>query len=236
MRLLSVENVSVRYGKIAAVRNLRMHVDNGEIVTLIGGNGAGKSTTMKTISGLLKHYEGAIEFDGQSINQVPGHKRVRRGIVHVPEGREVFGPLTVEENLLMGAYLQNDKREIKEGKEKVFHLFPRLKERIHQQAGTLSGGEQQMLAIGRALMAKPRLLMLDEPSLGLSPLIVQEIFVIIEALNLDGTTTLLVEQNARLGLSISSRGYVMETGSILLGGDSKALLQDERVQKAYLGA
>jgi branched-chain amino acid transport system ATP-binding protein len=234
--LLRLENVVTKYGEIVALKNINLFINDREIVTLIGANGAGKTTTMKTISGLLKHCEGKIEFQNKRIDDIPGHRRVKRGIVHVPEGRDIFSPLTVDENLLMGAYLLREKKEIIENKDKVFQLFPILRERKNQQAGTLSGGEQQMLAIARALMTEPILLMLDEPSLGLAPMVVQEIFDVIGKLREEGRTIMLVEQNAQMALTIADRGYVMETGSIILDGNSKNLLNDERVQKAYLGA
>lgn len=236
MTLLRLENVSTRYGAVEAIKGISFSVEKGEIVCLIGANGAGKTTTMKTISGLLKQSDGHIEFQKIIIDPIPGHKRVRLGIVQVPEGRDVFSPLTVDENLLMGAYLMRDKKEIDRNREKVFHIFPRLKERIHQQAGTLSGGEQQMLAIGRALMTQPILLMLDEPSLGLAPNIIELIFSIIKQINQQGVTILLVEQNAKMALTIAQRGYVLEAGSIVLSDHTKNLLQDDRVRKAYLGA
>jgi branched-chain amino acid transport system ATP-binding protein len=236
MSLLRLEKVLTRYGAITAIRDINFFIDPGEIVTLIGANGAGKSTTMKTISGLLKHSEGTIEFQQKRIDHVPGHDRVKLGIVLVPEGRDVFAPLTVDENLRMGAYLLKSRREIKENKEKVFQLFPRLRERIQQQAGTLSGGEQQMLAMGRALMTQPALLMLDEPSLGLAPNYIELIFSIIQQINEQGVTILLVEQNAKMALMIAKRGYVLETGNIILHDATSRLLEDQRVRKAYLGA
>lgn len=236
MALLELENVHTYYGHVHALKGISLKVDEGEIVTLIGANGAGKTTILRTISGLVRPRQGRIVFDGRVINNVPAHQIVYLGISHAPEGRKVFTTLTVEENLMMGAYSRgNDKQGIEEAKERVFRLFPRLKERRKQLAGTLSGGEQQMLAIGRALMAKPKLLMLDEPSLGLAPMLVQAIFDTIEEINRQGTTILLVEQNARAALRLAHRGYVLETGRIVLSGTAKELMQDERVRKAYLG-
>jgi branched-chain amino acid transport system ATP-binding protein len=236
MALLELKGVSTRYGKVPAITEVDVHVEQGEVVCIIGANGAGKSTTMKTISGLQAHHAGTIEFQKKKIDQVPGHQRVKMGITLVPEGREVFAPLTVDENLLMGGYLLRSASEVKRGKKKVFEIFPRLEERRNQEAGTLSGGEQQMLAMGRALMTNPALLMMDEPSLGLSPLMVDEIFSVIRRLNHDGCTILLVEQNAQLALEVGHRGYVMETGRIVLSGKTVDLMNDERVRKAYLGA
>jgi branched-chain amino acid transport system ATP-binding protein len=236
MSLLRLEQVVTRYGETVALRQINLSVNEGEIVTIIGANGAGKTTTMKTISGLIRHCEGKIEFKNTKIDELPGHKRVKLGIVHVPEGRDVFSPLTVSENLLMGAYLVKDKKKIKEGREKVYQLFPRLAERETQQAGTLSGGEQQMLAIGRALLTQPVLLMLDEPSLGLAPLVIDEIFGVVVQLHREGKTILIVEQNAQMALLVASRAYVMETGAIVSEGSSKDLLEDDEVRKAYLGA
>ena len=232
--LLKVDNINVYYGNIHAVKDISFEVDQGEIVTLIGANGAGKSTTLKTISGLLKPKTGDILYKGSSIKGMRAHKIVEAGLAHVPEGRHVFLHMTVEENLDMGAYTQPNST-IAPNKEKVFELFPRLKERRKQLAGTMSGGEQQMLAMGRALMSKPKLLMLDEPSMGLAPLLVEQIFSIIEALNAAGTTILLVEQNARMALSIAHRGYVLETGNIVTTGTGKELLTNDSVRKAYLG-
>jgi len=234
--LLRLEDVTAKYGDIVALRGISLAINEGEIVAIIGANGAGKTTTMRTISGLLKNSAGSVEFRGDRIDELPGHRRVKQGIVLVPEGRDVFSPLTVDENLLMGAYLSRDKKKVNGSREKVFDIFPRLKERRKQVSGTLSGGEQQMLAIGRALMADPVLLMLDEPSLGLAPNIVEEIFDVIVRLREDGKTILLVEQNAQIALTVSDRGYVMETGQVVLTGDSQKLLNDQRVRKAYLGA
>ena len=233
--MLTIKNLNVYYGAIHAVKDLNMEVGDGEIVTLIGSNGAGKSTTLHTISGLIKPKTGSILYKGEEIVGVPAHKLVGRGLVQVPEGRHVFAEMTVMENLDMGAYLRTDKDGIARDKEKVFEKFPRLKERISQTAGTLSGGEQQMLAMGRALMSRPKLLMLDEPSMGLAPLLVREIFSIIKEINSEGTTVLLVEQNANMALSIADRAYVLETGRVVLSGTAAELAASEAVQKAYLG-
>ena len=233
--MLTIKNLNVYYGAIHAVKDLNMEVGDGEIVTLIGSNGAGKSTTLHTISGLIKPKTGSILYKGEEIVGVPAHKLVGRGLVQVPEGRHVFAEMTVMENLDMGAYLRTDKDGIALDKEKVFEKFPRLKERISQTAGTLSGGEQQMLAMGRALMSRPQLLILDEPSMGLAPLLVREIFSIIKEINSEGTTVLLVEQNANMALSIADRAYVLETGRVVLSGTAAELAASEAVQKAYLG-
>ncbi|WP_337438360.1 ABC transporter ATP-binding protein [Acidaminococcus fermentans] len=233
--MLTIKNLNVYYGAIHAVKDLNMEVGDGEIVTLIGSNGAGKSTTLHTISGLIKPKTGSILYKGEEIVGVPAHKLVGRGLVQVPEGRHVFAEMTVMENLDMGAYLRKDKDGIARDKEKVFEKFPRLKERISQTAGTLSGGEQQMLAMGRALMSRPQLLILDEPSMGLAPLLVREIFSIIKEINSEGTTVLLVEQNANMALSIADRAYVLETGRVVLSGTAAELAASEAVQKAYLG-
>ena len=233
--MLKVENLKVRYGMIEAIKGSSFEVRDGEIVTLIGANGAGKTTTMHAISGLLKPASGSITMDGQDLVKMPSHKIVSLGLAQVPEGRRVFAQQTVEENLVLGAYTRRDKSGIEEDQERVFDLFPRLKERRTQLAGTLSGGEQQMLAMGRALMAKPKLVLMDEPSMGLSPLLVKEIFHIIEDINKQGTTVLLVEQNARMALAIADRAYVLETGKITLEGTGEELAKDERVRKAYLG-
>jgi len=233
--LLNVENLHVSYGAIRALRGISFTIEKGEIVTLIGANGAGKSTTLRTISGLLKATEGSIIFKDQNIGRVPAEKIVKLGISQVPEGRQIFPQLTVAENLDMGAYTRNDRKEIEENKERVFASFPRLKERLNQYGGTLSGGEQQMLAMGRGLMSSPALLLLDEPSMGLAPILVEEIFSIISKINAQGTSILLVEQNAAMALSIANRGYVLETGTIALSGDAKSLLEDPKVQAAYLG-
>jgi len=235
--LLSVENLHVAYGAIKALHGVSLKVPQGSIVTLIGANGAGKSTTLRALSGLVKPSSGSILYDGQEISKLPPHKIVGRGLCHVPEGRMVFANLTVHENLMMGAYLQRDRKWIAEQTEYVFSLFPRLKERESQSAGTLSGGEQQMLAIGRALLGRPKFLMLDEPSLGIAPLLVKTIFERIVEINREqGLTILLVEQNANLALDISSYAYVLETGKILIEGPSAQVKSDPQVQAAYLGA
>lgn len=233
--ILRVDDINVYYGSIHAIKGISFSVNEGEIVTLIGANGAGKSTTLNTISGLLKSKTGNITFMGEDLAKVPAHKIVERGLVMVPEGRRIFMQLTVEENLEMGAYTQ-DPKGIKDSLEEVYNLFPRLKERSWQLGGTLSGGEQQMLAMGRALMAKPKLIMLDEPSMGLAPLLVDHIFDIINTLHKNGATILLVEQNAQAALSVADRAYVLETGKITLTGTGKELLSNEAVKKAYLGA
>ncbi|RRN69899.1 ABC transporter ATP-binding protein [Peribacillus simplex] len=233
--MLKIENINVYYGNIQALKGISLSINEGEIVTLIGANGAGKSTMLKTISGLLKPKQGKIMYEGQSIGGKAAQSIVKMGISHVPEGRRVFANMTVEENLQLGAYLRKDKAGIKQDMEKVYELFPRLLERLKQQSGTLSGGEQQMLAMGRALMAKPRLLLLDEPSMGLAPLLVKQIFHIIEEINKTGTTILLVEQNANLALSIADRAYVVETGRIVLSGKSEELTASEEIKNAYLG-
>ncbi|USK69325.1 ABC transporter ATP-binding protein [Peribacillus asahii] len=233
--MLKIKDINVYYGNIQALRGVSMDINKGEIVTLIGANGAGKSTLLKTISGLLKPKQGKILFEGESIGGKAAQSIVKLGISHVPEGRRVFANMTVEENLELGAFLRKDKAGIKQDLEKVYTLFPRLLERVKQQSGTLSGGEQQMLAMGRALMAKPRLLLLDEPSMGLAPLLVKQIFNIVEEINKGGTTILLVEQNANLALSIADRAYVVETGSIVLSGEAEELTASEEIKKAYLG-
>ena len=232
--VLKVENLHVYYGSIHAIKGVSFEVNEGEIVTLIGANGAGKSTTLNTVGGLLKPREGSVEFEGKSIIGVAPHKVVNEGMALCPEGRRVFAQLSVRENLEMGAYTR-PASEIPESLEIVYEYFPRLKERETQMAGTLSGGEQQMLAMGRALMSKPRLMMLDEPSMGLAPILVDQIFEIIETLNKAGTTILLVEQNAQMALSIADRAYVLETGRIVNTGTGKELLNDDSVKKAYLG-
>ena len=234
MSLLEVKDLQVYYGSIHAIKGVSFEVNEGEIVTLIGANGAGKSTTLNTSGGLLKPRSGSVELEGQSVLGVPAHKIVGRGMALCPEGRRVFLQLTVQENLEMGAYTR-PKGEIADSIANVYDRFPRLKERYKQVAGTLSGGEQQMLAMGRALMSKPRLLMLDEPSMGLAPILVEQIFSIIEELNAAGTTILLVEQNAQMALSIAHRGYVLETGKIVTTGTGAELLDDDNVRKAYLG-
>ena len=233
--MLTLENVSVNYGAIEALKGVSMHVEKGEVVTLIGANGAGKSTTLRTITGLLEPTDGRIMFEGENIGGRATHKLVARGISMSPEGRGVFANLTVRENWQMGAYLQKDKGKIATDMEHVFQMFPRLKEREAQKAGTLSGGEQQMLAMGRALMSRPRLLLLDEPSLGLAPLVVHTIFEAIEEIRGRGTTILLVEQNAHAALKHSDRAYVLETGQIVMEGPSKELAADPRIKEAYLG-
>lgn len=233
--LLEVTNLAVAYGAIRALQGISFHIDEGEIVTLIGANGAGKSTTLRTISGLLRPLTGDILFRGKSIIRTPTERIVTLGISQVPEGRQIFSRLTVRENLEMGAYTRRDPQEIADTMEFVFTSFPRLKERINQLGGTLSGGEQQMLAMGRALMSRPRMMLLDEPSMGLAPLLIREIFNIIVDINSTGTTVLLVEQNANMALSIAHRAYVMETGRITLSGDAKELAASEDVRKAYLG-
>jgi len=231
--LLEVENLAVNYGRISAIKDISLTVDEGEIVTLVGANGAGKSTTLKTLSGLRKVAAGSVVFDGDDITTMPGHVRVRRGLCQAPEGRGIFPGMSVAENLQMGAYIHGkpDPADL----ERVFDLFPRLKEREKQAGGTLSGGEQQMLAIGRALMTKPRLLLLDEPSMGLAPQLIQLIFRIIREINQQGTTVLLVEQNAAQALAIAHRAYVLETGSVVKTGTGQELLGDESVVAAYLG-
>ncbi|NLA12034.1 MAG: ABC transporter ATP-binding protein [Firmicutes bacterium] len=233
--MLRVENVSAGYGNINVLNQIDLAVSEGEIVTLIGSNGVGKSTTLRTISGLIRPTEGNIRFCDQNISQVSPHKIVEMGISHVPEGRNVFPRLTVRENLEIGAYTRRDQHEIREDYKMVMETFPQLAQRQRQTAGTLSGGEQQMLAMGRALMSRPRLLLLDEPSMGLAPLVVLGIFEIIKEVNRQGTTILLVEQNAQVALQTAHRGYVMETGRIILNDSAKALLQNDQVRKAYLG-
>ncbi len=233
--LLEVKDINVFYGAIHALQGISFHVDKGEIVTLIGANGAGKSTTLNTISGILRPRQGSIYFQSEDITLTPAEEIVRKGISQAPEGRKIFAPLTVSENLEMGAYTRANQAEIGRSLERVFKSFPRLKERMSQPGGTLSGGEQQMLAIGRALMAQPALLLLDEPSMGLSPILVEEIFNIIQEINSQGTSILLVEQNAQMALSVAHRAYVLETGHIALEGNSDTLLHDPQVIKAYLG-
>ena len=235
MALLEVENLHVYYGQIHALKGISLTVNTGEIVTLIGANGAGKSTTLKTISGLLRPREGTMRLGGQDLTAIPPHDIVARGVVQVPEGRRIFGRLTVAENLLMGAYTRNDRPGVAADLERVFTLFPRLRERQHQVAGTLSGGEQQMLAIGRALMGGPTVLLLDEPSMGLAPVLVEQIFDTIMGINKQGTTILLVEQNAYMALQVAHRGYVLQTGEIALAGTAQDLQANEEVRKAYLG-
>ena len=234
MAMLKVSDLNVYYGSIHAVKGVSFEVQEGEIVTLIGANGAGKSTTLNTVAGLLKARTGTIEFEGESLVGIPAHKMVSKGIALCPEGRRIFQDLTVRENLDMGAFTRSDDEAV-EMRKVVYERFPRLKERRNQRAGTLSGGEQQMLAMGRALMSKPKLMMLDEPSMGLAPILVQEIFNIIKAFNEMGTTVLLVEQNASMALSVADRGYVLETGRVVKTGTGAELLVDDDVRKAYLG-
>lgn len=235
MSILHVDDLNVYYGSIHAVKGISFDVEEGEIVTLIGANGAGKSTTLNTVAGLLKPREGKVEFEGESLLGIPPHTIVSKGMALCPEGRRVFLQMSVRENLEMGAFTRRDSAEIADSLEMVFDRFPRLKEREGQSAGTLSGGEQQMLAMGRALMSKPRLLMLDEPSMGLAPILVQEIFNIIKSLHETGTTVLLVEQNARMALSVADRAYVLETGRVSMSGNAADLVNDDRVKQAYLG-
>jgi branched-chain amino acid transport system ATP-binding protein len=233
--LLQVKDLHVYYGAIHALHGISFDIAEGEIVTLIGANGAGKSTTLRTISGIIRPRSGHIIYKGEDITFAPPEQIVRKGISHVPEGRKIFAPLTVRENLEMGAYIIDDKNEVNRLMERVFKSFPRLKERINQLGGTLSGGEQQMLATGRGLMSKPTLLLLDEPSMGLSPILVQEIFNIIKEINAQGTSILLVEQNAQMALSIAHRAYVLETGNIVLSGPAKEIAENPQVKAAYLG-
>ena len=236
MSLLEVENLKVFYGAIEALRGVSLRVEAGEVVTLIGANGAGKSTTLRTISGLLQPKSGAIRFDGQSIHNWPPHKVVKSGLVQVPEGRKIFANLTVDENLQLAAFLRHDRAAIRADRERALELFPRIRERLKQMAGTLSGGEQQMLAIARALVARPKLLMLDEPSLGLAPQLVRSIFQVIREINREGTTILLVEQNANMALQVAHRAYVIEVGQIRMEGPAAELAASDEVRKAYLGA
>lgn len=233
--MLVLQDINVYYGAIHALKGISLEVNKGEIVTLIGSNGAGKSTSLKTISGLLRPKQGKLSFNGTDITTVPPQEIVAKGISQVPEGRRVFANMTVTENLELGAYLRKDKAEIKKDMQYVYELFPRLNERRNQLSGTLSGGEQQMLAMGRALMSRPKLLLLDEPSMGLAPILVKQIFTIIEEINKTGTTILLVEQNAHMALSIAHRAYVLETGRIVLSGAANELAESEEVRKAYLG-
>lgn len=235
MAMLEVNDIQVYYGLIQAIKGISFHVDAGEVISLIGANGAGKTTTLHTITGLLNPKQGSIIFEGQDITKIPAHKIVSLGMSHVPEGRRVFAQLSVYENLKLGSFTRSDKDEIEETLAKVYKRFPRLEERKRQLAGTLSGGEQQMLAMGRALMSKPRIILMDEPSMGLSPILVSEIFDIIREISEGGTTVLLVEQNAKKALSISDRAYVLETGKIVLEGKASVLINDESVKKAYLG-
>ena len=235
MAMLEVRDLQVYYGMIHAIKGISFDVNQGEVIALIGANGAGKTTTLHTITGLLAPKSGSVLFEGKDITKVPAHKIVSMGMAHVPEGRRVFAELSVYENLKMGAYTRKDKKEIEERLANVYKRFPRLEERKNQMAGTLSGGEQQLLAMGRALMSKPKIILMDEPSMGLSPIFVNEIFDIIRAVSESGTTVLLVEQNAKKALSISDRAYVLETGTITMSGKAKDLLEDEAVKKAYLG-
>ena len=235
MSMLEVKDLQVYYGVIQALKGISFHVEQGEVIALIGANGAGKTTTLQTLTGIIPAKAGSIIYEGKNLTKIPAHKIVEMGMAHVPEGRRVFADMSVYENLLMGAYTRKDKNEIAQSLEMVYKRFPRLKERTGQRAGTLSGGEQQMLAMGRALMSKPRILLLDEPSMGLSPLFVGEIFKIIEEVSKAGTTVLLVEQNAKKALSIADRGYVLETGKIVKTGKAADLLNDDSIKKAYLG-
>ena len=235
MAMLEVKNLEVYYGVIQAIKGISFEVNEGEVIALIGANGAGKTTTLQTITGMLKPEKGEVIFNGVDISKIPGHKIVPMGMAHVPEGRRVFAQLSVYENLKMGAYTRKDKNEIEESLKMVYKRFPRLEERKNQLAGTLSGGEQQMLAMGRAMMSHPKLLMLDEPSMGLSPLLVDEVFNIIKDYHKSGTTILLVEQNAKKALAVSDRAYVLETGSIAASGKASDLMNDESIKKAYLG-
>ena len=235
MSMLEVNDLQVYYGMIHAIKGVSFHVNEGEIIALIGANGAGKTTILHTITGLIAPKGGQVVFEGKDITKTPAHKIVELGMAHVPEGRRVFAQLSVYQNLKMGAYTRSDKNEIEESLEMVYKRFPRLEERKNQMAGTLSGGEQQMLAMGRALMSKPRIILMDEPSMGLSPILVNEIFDIIQSVSASGTTVLLVEQNAKKALAIADRAYVLETGKISLDGNAKDLLNDDSIKKAYLG-
>jgi len=234
--MLEIKDIHVFYGAIHAIKGITITVNDGELVSLVGANGAGKTTILHTISGLLRATSGDILLDGKSLQKVPANSIINMGLAHVPEGRHIFSRMTVEENLRMGAYIINDPKRISDNMEKVFHHFPRLKERARQLGGTLSGGEQQMLATGRALMTDPKILLMDEPSMGLSPILVNEIFTIIEQLHNSGITILLVEQNAKKALAVADRAYVLETGKISMSGSAKELAEDDRVRKAYLGA
>ena len=235
MAMLEVKDLEVYYGVIQAIKGVSFHVDQGEVIALIGANGAGKTTMLHTVTGLFAPKKGSVYFEGKEITKMPAHKIVSLGMAHVPEGRRVFAELSVYENLKMGAYTRKDRSEIEATLEKVYERFPRLKERRNQMAGTLSGGEQQMLAMGRALMSKPKIILMDEPSMGLSPILVNEIFDIIQEVSNSGTTVLLVEQNAKKALSIADRAYVLETGKISIEGKAKDLLEDDSIKKAYLG-
>ena len=234
MAMLEVKNLEVYYGVIQALKGISFEVNQGEIIALIGANGAGKTTTLHTITGLLKAKNGSIVYNGTDVTRTPGYKLVGMGLAHVPEGRRIFATLTVLQNLKMGAFTRKDKSEIEDTLKLIYKRFPRLEERKNQMAGTLSGGEQQMLAMGRALMSHPKMIVMDEPSMGLSPIYVNEIFDIIRSINEDGTTVLLVEQNAKKALSIANRAYVLETGTIALSGDAQELMNNDRVKKAYL--
>lgn len=235
MAMLEISDLEVYYGVIQAIKGISFDVNEGEVIALIGANGAGKTTTLHTITGLLSAKAGSITFEGQDITKIPGYKIVSRGMAHVPEGRRVFAQLSVLQNLRMGAYTRKDKNEIEENLKQIYKRFPRLEERQNQMAGTLSGGEQQMLAMGRALMSHPKIILMDEPSMGLSPIFVNEIFDIIKEVSSGGTTVLLVEQNAKKALSIADRAYVLETGKIVLEGKAEDLLNDDSIKKAYLG-
>ena len=235
MAMLEIKDIEVYYGVIQAIKGISFEVNEGEVIALIGANGAGKTSTLHTITGLLTPKSGSIYFEGKDITKTPAHKIVSMGMAHVPEGRRVFADLTVYENLKMGAYTRKDKNEIAESLKMVYTRFPRLEERKNQMAGTLSGGEQQMLAMGRALMSHPKIIVMDEPSMGLSPILVNEIFDIIQKVSADGTTVLLVEQNAKKALSIANRAYVLETGKIVLEGNAKDMMNDDSIKKAYLG-
>lgn len=235
MAMLEVKDLQVYYGVIQALKGISFHVNQGEVIALIGANGAGKTTTLQTLTGILSPKSGSIVFEGKDLTRTPAHKIVEMGMAHVPEGRRVFADMSVYENLLLGAYTRKDKAEIAESLASVYKRFPRLEERKGQRAGTLSGGEQQMLAMGRALMSKPKIILMDEPSMGLSPILVEEIFHIIRDISAGGTTVLLVEQNAKKALSIADRAYVLETGNIVLSGDAKEMMNNESIKKAYLG-
>ncbi len=234
--MLEIKDIHVNYGAIQAIKGITLTVNDGELVSLVGANGAGKTTILHTISGLLRATSGEVLLDGINLQKVPANTIINLGLAHVPEGRHVFSRMTVEENLRMGAYIINDPKQVNDGLERVYHHFPRLKERARQLGGTLSGGEQQMLATGRALMTNPKILLMDEPSMGLSPILVNEIFSIIEQLHNSGITILLVEQNAKKALAVADRAYVLETGKISMQGSAKELAEDDRVRKAYLGA
>ncbi len=234
--MLEIKDINVYYGAIHALKGINLTVNDGELVSLVGANGAGKTTVLHTISGLLRASTGEVLLDGKNLQKVPAHSIIEMGLAHVPEGRHIFSRMTVEENLRMGAYIIKDAKQISENLERVYHHFPRLKERIRQLGGTLSGGEQQMLATGRALMTNPKILLMDEPSMGLSPILVNEIFSIIEQLHASGITILLVEQNAKKALAVADRAYVLETGKISMSGPANKLAEDDRVRKAYLGA